>query len=191
MNAESHGLFRREVIERRAKRLEGEVSLAVPASWQMVGYTLLFCLVLAIGFLAMASHARTQVVQGTITLDKGIVPITPARPGQLLAIRVVEGQRVRQGQELAWLGSEENLANGRSGAVRSVNAVKAENALLIEQVARIDSAAAADRDRLASKTNSLRQELASLDGQIRSQERLLLLAQGDSIRSKASPAEVS
>lgn len=180
MNADpAHGLFRREVVERRARRLEGEVSLAVPASWQVVGYTLLFCLILAIGFLAVASHARTQVVQGTITLDKGIVPITPARPGQLLAIRVAEGQRVREGQELAWLGSEENLANGRLAPVRSVNALKAQNSALVEQVARIDSAAAADRDRLAGKINSLRQELSSVEEQIRAQERLLILAKGD------------
>ena len=82
---------------------------------------------------------------GHVALDKGIVSVAPAPAGQLLAIRVVEGRRVREGQELAWLGSEENLANGRQAPVRSVNGVKAQNSALVEQVARIDSAAAADR----------------------------------------------
>ncbi len=179
MNAQPEGLFRSQVVERRARRLQGEISLAVPASWQVIGYTLLFCLVLAIAFLGMASHARTQIVQGTVTLDKGVVPITPSRPGQLLAIRVVEGQKVTQGQEVASLGSEENLADGRLGLARSVGAVKAQNALLVEQVARIEGAAAADRDRLAGKIDSLRQELISVEGQIKAQERLVRLAQGD------------
>ena len=50
MNAETrHPLFRQEVLRHRADRLHGDVSIAVPVSWQALGFLLLAALVTAAG----------------------------------------------------------------------------------------------------------------------------------------------
>ena len=61
-------LFRREVIERQGSRLEGNVSLALPVSWQAVGI-LMFCTVIgAFAFLLLGSWAPP------LTVDFGQAP---------------------------------------------------------------------------------------------------------------------
>lgn len=71
MNASPTPLFRREVLERREKRLYGDVSVAVPISWQLVGYFLFAALAAALIFLFSASYSRIETVPGMIVGPRG------------------------------------------------------------------------------------------------------------------------
>lgn len=93
-------LFRTEVLEHRADRLDGDVNIAIPVSWQIIGYTLLAALIAAFLFLAFASYARTEIVPGAIVHDRGAVSISATRPGVVVTVDVVEGQRVFAGAAL-------------------------------------------------------------------------------------------
>lgn len=98
-------MFRREVLDRRANRLHGDVHLAVPISWQLIGLALLASLGAALLFLSFASYSRVENVSGAIVLDRGIASIVPTRPGIVAALDVREGQQVKAGARLGEIRS--------------------------------------------------------------------------------------
>jgi multidrug efflux pump subunit AcrA (membrane-fusion protein) len=106
VEAPNRSLFREEVLEHRADRLHGDVSIAVPLSWHVIGYALLAALAAAFVLLFTASYARVETATGAIVLDKGVAPILAARPGIVTALAVREGQRVRAGEPLVRIRSE-------------------------------------------------------------------------------------
>lgn len=166
-------LFRKEVLEHRAERLHGDVHLAVPVSWQVIGFTLLAALAAAILFLATASYARIESVTGAIVLDRGVAPIVPSRPGVITAIHVREGQRVDAGAPLADVRAEEDLAGGDTMPERVRAALLEQDERLSAQTQAVLAAAAAERARLAEQMAGAAQELVSLDAQIAAQKQLV------------------
>lgn len=169
-------LFRREVMEHRAERLHGDISLAVPISWHVIGYTMLAALIGVGLFLAFASYARVETVSGSIVLDSGVAPIVSHRHGVVTAVRVREGQRVAVGTPLAEIRSEDAMTAGGTAAQRILEAVEQQQAGLAEQSAASRQAAQAEASRLAAQVTGLRQELASLDRQVAVQRQLLASA---------------
>ena len=112
MSVHNHSLFRKEALQHRADRLHGDVSLAVPLGWQLVGYLLLAALIISVGFLATASYARVENVGGAIVLDRGVAAIVPSRPGIVTDVLVRDGQAVRAGDALVRIRSEEDSTLG-------------------------------------------------------------------------------
>lgn len=179
MDLPNRSLFREEVLEQRADRLHGDVSIAVPVSWQVIGFALLAGLAAALVLLFTASYARVETVTGAIVLDKGVAPIIPTRPGILTALAAREGQRVRAGEPLVQIRSEEDMAGGRTAPRRVVEALAQQDRLLASRNASLTDAAAAERSRLSAELGGLGQEIASLGSQIRSQQRLVEVAENE------------
>jgi membrane fusion protein len=166
LNAPDLPLFRKEVLKRRADRLHGDVHVAVPVSWQAVGYLLLAALVASFVFLALATYARVEVAAGTIVLDRGVAPIVPTRPGVVTEVMARETQRVEPGAPLVEIRAEEMLAAGSTAAARILDSMSRQDADLGRQSAEAMAAAAADRSRLEAQIAGLTQEMTSLDQQI-------------------------
>lgn len=179
MNAPVNPLFRKEVLEHRADRLHGDVSLAVPMSWQLIGYLLLAALTIALIFLATASYARVETVTGAVVLDKGVAPIVPSRPGVVIHLPVHDGEQVEAGEPLVRIRSEEDLAKGGTAPQRVMEALREQDRRLATQTDLVMSAAAAEQSRLAAQINGLNQEIASLDTQIADQQRLVAVAENE------------
>ena len=118
-------LFRREVIERQGSRLEGNVSLALPVSWQAVGI-LMFCTVIgAFAFLLLGSYARTVEVRGSIQPLAGVARIVPSASGTLDELFVQAGEAVISGTPLALVRTGLTLSDGvRSSAAQIVTREK-------------------------------------------------------------------
>jgi membrane fusion protein len=188
MNAPPTPLFRKEVLERRADRLHGDVNLAVPVSWQLIGFALLAALVAALLFLFLASYSRVENVGGAIVLDRGVASIVPTRPGIVTALDAREGQQVTAGARLAEIRSEEAMTDGGTGPRRVIEALAQQDATLAGQRTMMMTAAAAERARLAEQIAGLTQEIASIDDQIASQRRLVEVAQNE-FQSMAGVAE--
>ena len=123
-------LFRREVIERQGSRLEGNVSLALPVSWQAVGI-LMFCTVIgAFAFLLLGSYARTVEVRGSIQPLAGVARIVPSANGTLDELFVQAGEAVISGTPLALVRTGLTLSDGvRSSAAQIENLQDQERAL--------------------------------------------------------------
>ncbi len=180
MNAhQSIPLFRAEVTEARRERLHGDVSLAVPVSWQLIGYLIAGALVVAIAFLALGSYARVETVSGAIVIDKGTAPITPTRAGVVAELLVREGQQVAPGAPLAQIRSEEDQASGGTAPQRVLSAMRDQDGQLSSQASMLLQAANAERSRIAAIAEGLRQEMTTLDQQIVDQHRLVALAEAD------------
>jgi membrane fusion protein len=171
-------LFRQELIDHFAHRLHGEVSIAVPISWQTIGYFLFATLVVALIFLCTASYARVEAVGGAIALDKGVVSIVPTRPGVVTDILAHEGARVSAGQPVLTIRSEEDSGRGDTAPERILAALDAQDHSLKMQAALLTESSAAEQARLTEQARGISDEIARLDTQIAVQERLVRLAQG-------------
>ena len=179
MTAHNSRLFRKEVLEHRAERLHGDISLAVPMSWHIIGFTILGALIAAFVFLALASYSRTETVSGSIVLDRGLAPIVPSRRGNVAELAVRDGQRVRAGDPLVRIRSEEDMVGGGTDARRLVAALEQQDERLASQSALTIDAASEEQGRLAAQLDGLRREIVSLDAQIDSQRRLIEVAAGE------------
>jgi len=179
LSAHDHSLFRKEALQHRANRLHGDVSLAVPVAWQLIGYLLLAGLVIALIFLATASYSRVETVGGAIVLDRGVASIVPSRPGIVTEILVRDGQRVVQGAPLVRIRSEEDMAGGGTTPQRILEALGEQDQRLSSQAGQVRTAATAERARLAAQIEGLTEEIASLETQIGAQRRLVEVAENE------------
>jgi membrane fusion protein len=176
VDAPTGRLFRQEVLEHRADRLHGEVSIAVPVSWQLIGITLLAALAVAFAFLFTASYSRIETVAGEVVLDRGVASIMPSRAGIVAALPAREGQEVRRGDVLVQIRSEEDMASGRTAPRRIRDALQQQDRRLASQTALMMDAAVAEQSRLTAQIRGLDQEIASLGTQIEQQRRLVEVA---------------
>lgn len=179
MGSSEAPLFREEVAQKRADRLHGSVSLATPLAWQAIGFLLLVALVISIVFLAMASYARVETVSGAVTLDKGLATIIPSRSGVVAALKVSEGQRVRAGELLARIRSEEDMIDGNTAPTRIRRALDEADSRLEAQGKSLLAAAHAQQERLREQISGLLAEQVSVARQISGQRRLVDLATAD------------
>lgn len=182
-------LFRPEVIEARKDRLHGNVSLAVPLSWQAIGYLLFASLAAAVAFLASTTYSRVATVSGAVVVDKGTAAIVPTRAGVIVDLPVKEGQRVAYGQLLSRIRSEEDLASGSTAPRRVIESLGEQDKQLGDQAAMVLTAASAEHMRLAETISGSRQEIASIDQQISDQQQLLTLAENEYHRVQSVAAK--
>lgn len=179
MNAPAGRLFRQEVLEHRADRLHGDVSIAIPLSWQAIGFLLLVSLAAALLFLVTARYSRIETVAGAVVLDRGVAPIVASRPGIVTALPAREGHRVRAGDPLVEIRSEEDMASGPTAPRRMREALRQQDERLASQTALMMNAARAEQARLSAEASGLAQEIASLEAQIAEQKRLVDVAAGE------------
>ncbi|HEX8511620.1 MAG TPA: HlyD family efflux transporter periplasmic adaptor subunit [Allosphingosinicella sp.] len=177
---QTRALFRSEAVRFNAERLYGEVSLAVPPSWQLVGYVLLTALAAACAFLFLASYSRSETVSGVIALDTGVATVAPSRSGIVASIQVREGQRVEKGALLMRIRAAEDMAGGATASERIRQALAEQDSRLAGQGASYQAAASAERERALAQIAGLSEEIGFLERQI-SDQRLLLTTAGNDL----------
>lgn len=175
----AESLFRPEVLQKRANRLEGAVRVTTPMSWHVIGFLLLGGLVAAAVFLVSASYSRVEVVRGSIVLDRGTAAVLPSRRGIIAAVEVSEGQRVQHGQRLVIIRAEEDMADGASVPDRIRDAIERQTGHLSNQADQLAEAALAERSRFNAQIEGLEGELREIEAQIADQTRLLETASED------------
>jgi membrane fusion protein len=170
-------LFRKELLRKLAHRLHGDISIALPVSWQLLGYFLFAVLVVSLIFVNTASYARVEIVTGAVALDKGVIAIMPSRPGIVTELPVREGMKVEAGEQLLRIRSEEDLVRGDTAPERILTALGQQDQSFEAQAEHMKRAALAEQARLQGQAVSLGREIESLDVQISLQRRLAELAQ--------------
>ena len=93
MNAPEHSLFRKEALQRQTSRAHGDVHIAVPLAWHVIGGFLFVSVTVAAIFLTLGSYSRYENVTGTFALDLGTAYIMPTRTGMVSALHANEGQQ--------------------------------------------------------------------------------------------------
>lgn len=178
-------LFRSEVFSQKKDRLSGEVSIAVPMSWQMIGYLIFGSVVVALIFLSLATYSRVETVTGVVVPDLGVASIIPTRGGTIAEIMVVDGQRVEEGTTLVAIRAEEDSASGLSAAALTQQAIVQQDVSLAAQLAASQRSAAAQRSQIAVQVAGLRSEIDQLRSQITLQESLVASAQENLNRAQS------
>lgn len=173
------GLFRSEVLTQKKDRLSGEVSIAIPLPWQLIGYLIFGALLVAIVFLSLATYARVETVTGTIVPDKGVAAIIPTRSGTITDVFVDDGDQVDAGATLVAIRAEEDSASGLSAAALTEQAIAQQDASLIAQLTASQRSAASQQSQIAVQASGLRSEISQLQSQIALQENLVASAQRD------------
>lgn len=179
MGGNGKALFREEVLRYQSNRLHGSVGLATPLAWQAISFLLLGTLVATIVFLMSASYARVETVTGSVTLDKGVATVMPSRAGIVAELNVREGQRVRMGDMLVRIRSEEDMIDGETAPARIREALSEQDSRLATQGGLLVAAAVAEQARLREQITGLSAEIGSLDSQIADQSRLVEVAKAD------------
>lgn len=172
-------LFRTEALTHRADRLSGDVSIAVPISWQAIGYLLLGSVAVGFAFLNFASYSRVEVVTGGIVPDAGITVILPTRAGIIASLPVRDGQIVPAGTELAIIRAEEDGISALSAAAQIEEAIIRQDASLTTQTNASLVAAQAQQTQLRAQRAGLAAETIQIRSQIGLQRDLIASAQKD------------
>lgn len=164
-------LFRSEAI-RGHDRLHGEVVLAPPVSWQILGGFLLLSVLLAAAFLASAQYSKVTSVGGRLTGDKGVIRAVPPRAGVVEAILVQEGQKVAAGTPLARISLATSNGDASLEELRSA-AIAERGQILKGREPDIVGAARARIAALRSQISGDRAEAASIQAQREQQQALV------------------
>ncbi|MFZ3482120.1 HlyD family secretion protein [Sphingomonas sp. 3-13AW] len=178
-------MFRDEVRQARRYKLYGDVSLALPISWQVIGYGLLAMLLTAAVFLYFASYSRVEVVPGRIEPDLGSAAVLPSRAGVIIKLLAKEGDRVRAGAPLAIIRAEEIDQGGGPGAARTLGALEQQEKQLLLRESAVLGGARATRARFAAQAAGLAGEISAIDSQIATQRDLIAIAETDFKRARA------
>lgn len=181
-------LFRSEVLNQKKDRLSGEVSIAVPMPWQVIGYLIFGGVLVAAIFLSLASYSRVETVSGVVVPDKGVAVIVPTRSGTITNIMVEDGDVVDEGDTLVSVRAEEDSVSGPSAAALTQEAILQQDASLAAQLAASQRSAEAQRSQIAVQASGLQSEISQLTSQITLQKNLVDSAQEDLDRARGVAA---
>ena len=93
-------LFRSEVKQARADRVQGEVVLTQPHSSHLLVVLLVAVVVVAGGWFAFGSYARTETARGILVTDQPTVKVFAPRPGIAVRVYPRDGAFVEKGSPL-------------------------------------------------------------------------------------------
>jgi membrane fusion protein len=128
-----------------------------------------------ISFLATATVARKETVNGTLAFSLGELRIVPTRAGIVRALYVSEGQEVERDQPLALVSTEQQLASGDVVDQRVLGAINAEQQMLEARLAALNESAPLEQQALAERLRGARHQIEELAKEIPiRQERLAL-----------------
>ncbi|MHA6317620.1 HlyD family secretion protein [Altererythrobacter sp. CAU 1778] len=177
-------MFREAAVRNTNSSISGSTRIDVPIQWQLIGYFILLCLIIALVFLTFAKYSRVEIALGAITPDKGISTILPTRAGTVVDFAVREGQRVHAGDLLAQIRTETDSSQNLTSSERIQRAIARQDASLASQMDATNAAASAQQSQLAAQQAGLRSEISQIESQITIQENLIETAQADLSRAQ-------
>jgi len=106
----SQGLFRQEVIDARRGEWLGSIIVAAPLSrWLLATLALTLATVILL-FLLLGHYTRRETVAGQLVPSAGLLNVVAPDAGTITRLNVRDGQRVRAGEVLLRLSSEQDSA---------------------------------------------------------------------------------
>jgi membrane fusion protein len=166
----TESLFRQEVVEARRTEWLGSIRLRAPRiGWALLGFGT--CILAAFLLLLVAGHyTRYERVEGTLVPSGGLITSLPASAGVVIRVLVHEGDKVRAGQPLVELSSEQNSTS--LGATHAVIASQLQIRLerLESDIEEQESSADLQKRSLRSQLDLIRAQRDQLEQQIALQQ---------------------
>jgi membrane fusion protein len=172
-------IFRHEVMTDKGQSALGRITLAQPASFKLLTVA---SVVIALGVMAYftwGSYTRKVQVSGVLMPTQGLTKIASPQGGVISAMKVTEGQAVRQSDVLFEISAQRTTEDALAGSVEKQtgaqllvkqNSLKTElsqQRLLLSEQAR----------GLERRANSLQAELGQIDAELATQQNRVKLSQ--------------
>ena len=162
-----------------SSRLNGNVHLRVPRAWSISVYGLAIATCVASVVVISGTYSRVVTVTGQIEPDLGSAEVLPSRAGIITAISVKEGGFVKTGTHLATVQAEEVEGSGSTGPEQILLSLKDQDGRLAAQERSNLAEGLAARERMKEEQSGLRDEITSIDSQVRAQNQLIESAKED------------
>lgn len=169
---------------RSQDRLHGDVNLAPPTSWQIIGYAIAATFAVAGVYISTAHYPRTSVAKGLIESDRGVLPVRTDLPGLVATVMVAEGQHVRRGQPLLRIVHDTRTGDG-SLQDRRADAARTEVEAINQREPAVAAASLARIEGLRSEIEGAEADLRETRAQMVEQEALIAAAEDDLARGRA------
>ncbi|MEM0955168.1 MAG: HlyD family efflux transporter periplasmic adaptor subunit [Pseudomonadota bacterium] len=155
-------LFRREVLQARRARLEGDVLLLPRWPHVLLAAGLSLWVVAAAVFLTQGQYARKETVRGWLEPAAGLVQVYPQAAGRVARLLVQPGDPVHVGMPLAIVNGDHQLKNGSSLETLLVEALSSKQHTLQQELERQASLTALRTDALATQLADVARTHAAL-----------------------------
>jgi len=166
-------LFRREMQQARAARLEGKVVLANPlSSWVLTLFLTSFALLAAL-WAGLTHYTRVATVPGILVPSAGQANIVAMRAGVITAVHVHENDVVTAGTPLVVVDTSWSGQGGERSSERTLAAIEQQDVLLQRRLGLERDRAGLQRARLQEMFASLEVAYQQIQGQVALQEKLV------------------
>ena len=162
-------LFRKEALESRHYRVQGEIILPHGvAPWMLI--TFLFSIIISgAAWAAITDFSRIEVISGALIADQPIIKIIPPATGTVIRLSVADGMVVQAGEILASISTQpaDQAGEAENRAVLR-QAFAAENKLSFESQRSLN-----DNNRMQTTYDGGAKQLLELSAQIEVQNELV------------------
>ncbi len=105
-------LFRAEAVKAKSGDWLGEVVIVQPASTSLLAGVAFLIGSALIAFCVFGEYTKKARVSGYVVPDRGLLKVYAEQAGQITALNISEGDKVRRGDVLAAISSEKVNSNG-------------------------------------------------------------------------------
>lgn len=105
-NPKHNLLFRHEVFAEQQSSHMGQVLIHQPVNYVWIALSALLLVILVLAFLLQGTHTRKVAAPGLLVPDQGVLRILAPTQGQVLKVKVKEGDSVKAGDPLFVLSDE-------------------------------------------------------------------------------------
>ena len=158
----SASLFRGAAVRAAADVSFGAPIALMPWSWWGLSSFFLAIALAAVTFLATATFPRKENAPGIVRYSNGEIRTTAPRPGIVTAIHVHEGQQVARGDLLAFVTTEQRLAQGDVHDARILAAVLRQHDMLERRLAALDQSEPLQAASLRERSGGIANQLVEL-----------------------------
>lgn len=177
-------LFRPEVIEFNQPKWLGEIVLIRPPSFRIYTGVTLLLLVLIATFFILGSYTRRSTVSGELVPTTGVIKLYSQQPAIVQEMQVSEGQEVTRGQLLYLLSGErtsKTIGDTQAAISRQVELRMQSLTLELSQTKALYNDA---QRALTYKTETLKDDLKTLEAQLEGQITRTRLAEENTVRNQ-------
>lgn len=182
-------LYRSAALTARQVKWLGEIVVVRPVAFAFLTAFAAALGAMTVAFLIWGSYTKRSTVVGQLVPDSGLVKIYVPQPGIVVKKRVVEGQVVKQGEELYVLSSERQSSTQGDTQAAISRQVETRQQSLREELSKTLRLQQDERVALAKKVAALQSESIKIDSQLVGQESRVKLAEDAVGRSQALLAQ--
>lgn len=164
----STALFRTEALQATSEQQFGAPIALMPWSWWALTSFFAAFAVATLAFLATATFPRKEAATGILRYPLGELRVAPPRSGILKSVLVRDGQEVTAGDVLAFVTTEQRMAEGDVYDARVLAAIQREREMLEVRLSALNASEPLQVQGLRERIAGIGQQLGELQGDRRS-----------------------